>query len=277
MSIHFLKTTTAIAAATLLAISCTKDAPIKTYPSEINMDNWEQFVDAPNELLQQLKAKQQPTTIMATAVDKADHTIQKTLSPAGLPTGVGGIAPGGKGGKALCIHADVRSWNGTAWTGLSDVQVDYLGLTTYTNEFGRYTFDDITQSPVCMSYPNSSGVAGGGSVNVFDIVMTQRHILGVQTFEQLDIDQAPRRYVAADLNDDGYIDVIDITTMVGLILGTNTNPVIDIAYVPLNKLDLATVTNPAQLGGGIKGNCTTWPDFDIRAIKMGDVTGDNVL
>lgn len=273
MSTNFLKTTTTIAAAALLAISCTKEVPQKNYPSEITIHNWEEFVDAPSELLQELQEKQ--TTIAPQA--KPDLSVQKTLTPVSSTGGTGIVRPGGTGGKALCIHGSVRSWNGSAWTGLSDVKVDYLGLTTYTNEFGRYTFDDITQTPVCMSYPNSSGVAGGGSIDVFDIVMTQRHILAVETFEQLDIDQAPRRYVAADLNDDGYIDVIDINTMVSLILGTNTNPVIDIAYVPLNQLDLATVTDPAQLGGGMKGNCTTWPDFDIRAIKMGDVTGDNIF
>lgn len=278
MSTNFLKTTTAIAAAALLAISCTKEIPQKTYPSEITIDNWEEFVDAPSELLKELMAKQIAKAPQATP----SFNIQKTLTPvsstAGTTGGTGIVDPGGKGGKMVCHHGSVRSWRGTYWGGIGGFKLEYMDRVDYSEDgSGKFSFVDLGIAPVCASYPNTSGVGGGGSLDVLDIVMTQRHILGIETFEQLDITQAPRRYVAADVIDDGVINSLDVDQMAALILGTSTIPTLDIAYLTGSELHISSVTDPTQLGGGIKGNCHTPPSLTIFAIKMGDVTGDNIF
>lgn len=254
-----LKTTLSIATAALLTVSCTKEIAQKSYPSEITLDNWEAFVDAPEELLQQLKANQPVEAV-------------KPYAPKSIPPAI----KIDEKDKAFCHHGKVTSWNGSYWSGLGFVQIDYLHITTYSADpSGKYGLVNLGNHPICMTYPGSTGIGGG--LNIFDVVMTQRHILGIQTFEQLDIDQAPRRYVAADVVDDGVINSLDIDKMVAIILGTNTAPTLDIAYVSTSQLKLSVVTDPAQLSGGIKDNCNTPPNLTIRAIKMGDVTGDNIL
>lgn len=261
MKNSFLKIPLVIITSALLAVSCTKEIPQKTYPSEITIDNWKEFVDAPDELIQELKLNHHSTLEVAAAPTKKLYPVDV------------------KGDKLLQTYrGDVVTWNGSAWVGLGSVEIKYLAVTTYTNSGshpGFYVLFKQGIHPICMEYLNKTGAGNG--LDIFDIIMTQRHILGIQTFEQLDINQAPRRYVAADVVDDGLINSLDIDKMVGQILGTNTSPILNIAYVPTDLLTLPVVTNPAQLSGSFKSHCQEPPYIDRTVIKMGDVTGDNIL
>lgn len=237
-------------AMTTLTISCKKDV-VKTYPNQITIDNWEEFVDAPKEVLDRLEAQEEKIKV------ERDQEQAITLKAA---------CPGGPN------FGKVRAWNGS-WSGISGVKVTQANWTAYTNVLGNYALCKSTTGPVCMSY-NTSQLNG---VSTLDLVHIQRHILNIVPFDNiLPESDAARRYVAADVDHNGVIDANDITAIQQLILGITTSlPGNNVTFVPEGDLVLAFVTDPWGLSF-LQNNCRNNASYHMKryAVKMGDVSGN---
>ena len=98
---------------------------------------------------------------------------------------------------------------------ISDVMVDLLGaagLIEMTDEFGDYAFPEM---PLGNSYdidPHKNDDYLNG-VSTLDIVMIQRHVLGLNEIE------SPYKIIAADINNDQTITAIDVIELRKMILG----------------------------------------------------------
>lgn len=236
---------------TALTISCKKDV-VKTYPNQLTLENWEEFVDAPKEVLERFEAQEQS---IKTELDKE----QAIATPKA-------ICPGGP------IFGKVRAWNG-GWSSISGVKVTQANWTAYTNTLGNYALCSSTTGPVCMNY-NTSQLNG---VSTLDLVHIQRHILNIAPFDNIIPESdAARRYVAADVDHNGVIDGNDITAIQQLILGiTITLPGNNVTFVPEVDLVLPMVTDPWGLSF-LQNNCRNNAPYhmDRYAVKMGDVSGN---
>ncbi|MBK9737545.1 MAG: hypothetical protein IPO92_22355 [Saprospiraceae bacterium] len=95
--------------------------------------------------------------------------------------------------------------------------VEYpISATTPVN--GTYEFNAIVNG---LNYEVSANKGGDyiNGVSTLDLVMIQRHILGIQSLE------SPYKLIAADANNDGKVTASDLTDLRKLILGiTNTLP-----------------------------------------------------
>jgi hypothetical protein len=108
-------------------------------------------------------------------------------------------------------------------------------------------------------------------VSTLDLVMIQRHILGLQTLG------SPYKLIAADANNDGRVTASDLTEIRKLILGISTgfasntswrfpikNQIMDAnSPFPYVESVMATVNNPD-------------PNYNFVAVKIGDVNGSVV-
>jgi len=142
---------------------------------------------------------------------------------------------------------------------------------TYTDNNGVFTFNNITPG---FSYTLRAEKTNGNYINgvsTYDIVLIQKHILGIQTFD------SPYKYLAADVNASCSITAADISEIRRLILGITgkfeKSP--SWKFVPVS----ATLPNPIDPCGFqsamsfnlINRNQMT---ADFYGLKMGDVNID---
>ncbi len=171
------------------------------YPSEITTDNWEEFIYAPQAVIDHFAAKEAAE-------------VQRTKTETKEPTDVEDSQL-----NSNWIYAQVSAFNGS-WTGISGVTVS-MGTCT-TTSFASVPFNYFLEvesscenSALCMSY--STDIRNG--VSTFDLVLISRHIL------QIDCFISPQQYLAADADRNGVIDQADIDAIRDLILfNTNTFP-----------------------------------------------------
>jgi hypothetical protein len=108
-------------------------------------------------------------------------------------------------------------------------------------------------------------------VSTLDIVMIQRHILGIQTFD------TPYKYLAADVNESCTITASDISEIRKLILGvTNAfSKTTSWKFVPVNSV-VPTPYSPCGFEHAIKYNLINRNEMntDFYGIKMGDINFD---
>jgi hypothetical protein len=113
-------------------------------------------------------------------------------------------------------------------------------------------------------------------ISIKDLIITQRHILGIETF------QHPEQYLAADLNNDAFISLLDLIILRKVILGqldefpnqenwifVDSNLEFDYPSSPWQSRYVYPFTSP--LGGQ---NANYQPYLEFTAIKVGDVSGD---
>jgi hypothetical protein len=136
-----------------------------------------------------------------------------------------------------------------------------------TNASGDYAMDIVVDTDL-KALKDGDDING---VSTIDLVMIQRHILGLQALN------SPYKLIAADANNDGKVTASDLTEIRKLILGvtnefSNNNswrfPVKDQTMdaqspFPYTENMMASVSDPN-------------PSYDFVAVKIGDVNGSVV-
>lgn len=236
-----------------LTTSCSKDIQNEqVYPNEVTLDNWEDFVHAPQAVIDALVEKEQQGLQHTVETPKdVEHSDTKQLSR-------GGVNPGW-----------VRLCRATTWSGLPGVTVTQGIWTQTTGQWGTYVFPNTPFAQVCMDYstPETNGVT------TLDLVLIQRHILDITPFYNITPERvAASKYVAADINKDGDIDSSDILALRKLILGINPLPSDNMSFITEGELVLSLVQDPAGLMG-LYFNCRNNASYNMKryAIKTGDV------
>ncbi|MBK8956293.1 MAG: hypothetical protein IPM34_12175 [Saprospiraceae bacterium] len=143
--------------------------------------------------------------------------------------------------------------------------------TTYTDKNGLFTFNYITPG---MNYNIRAEKTNGNYVNgvsTYDIVLIQKHILGIQTFD------SPYKYLAADVNASCSVTAADISEIRRLILGiTNKfekSP--NWRFVPVNSA-VPSPMDPCGFKSVINYNLINRNQLtaDFYGLKMGDINID---
>ncbi|MBK9254597.1 MAG: T9SS type A sorting domain-containing protein [Saprospiraceae bacterium] len=105
--------------------------------------------------------------------------------------------------------------------GVEEIEVDIVNMNYETNnkkmtdEEGRYKFDGVsTFDPMTIGAYKNNDVLNG--VSTLDLVLIQRHILGLQKFN------SPYQLLAADINNSRSITASDLVNLRKLILGVTT-------------------------------------------------------
>ena len=140
-------------------------------------------------------------------------------------------------------------------------------LEIYTNEDGNYAFiDDFDNS---LELIPTKGTNPLEDVSSFDLLLIQKHILGLQTFD------SPYKFVAADVDFSGSVTTFDIISIKKVLLGKeNTYPIGDSWRFVWSDYEFNTY-NPAN-----EDYPTSWkkPEANINyngidfiAVKLGDV------
>lgn len=238
---------------TLLVASCSKEVPQKTYPTQVTLDNWEQFVDAPQSVIDELLLKEAP--VVKELPSLKNHRLGPSLGPA---------CPNGP------IFGQVTAWNGSGWSGIQNVQVTQANWSANTNLGGNYGLCSSASGAVCMNYNTSqtNGVSG------LDIIIIRRHILGIAPFN-LTTDNGLRQMVASDVDHNGVINDNDITAIQNAILQVSSLPGNNVTFVPIIDLVQGVVGDPWGLAF-LQNNCRNNASYHMnrRAIKMGDASGN---
>ena len=141
--------------------------------------------------------------------------------------------------------------------------------TRMTDEDGAYAFENL---PEMISYRVSAKKNNDylNGVSTLDLISIQRHILGIEKFE------SPYKYIAADINQSGTIDGVDLVELRKLILGIYTELPSKMSWQfvdahkeigPENALTMDNHVTMQQLA-------ETYENANLRAIKYGDVTDD---
>ena len=270
-----------LAVAFVLA-SCTKEQIVQdaamTYPSELTIDNWEQFVNAPDEVLERIQQAEMKN-VVHTPVKGDDFDASRVVS-----------------GSLLLGEVQVRGLNintPTAFLGGTLVRMT-LGTTSSTGTSSATPFfqgqnwflTNIPNSQICFYHQgNLSGTFSStewlNGVSTFDLVLIQRHIANIAPFTQL------WQYVAADANGDGLINETDVNIIRELILGVRSNlpPMAvgaynqPVAYFPQGDYDAFQSNLPPNLPyltwfySALTCSPSGNNDTDRYAIKRGDLNG----
>ena len=150
-----------------------------------------------------------------------------------------------------------------------DMQLEgsqFVGI--YTNEQGRYAFPNMSLGGTYDVLAHKDTDHRNG-VTTLDIVLTQRHILGVEDFN------SPYQYIAADVNKSNNISAVDLIQMRKLILGvfdefpSNTSwRMVDDAYTFPDPTDpLAFKFDESHYIFGFESDL----NVDFTAVKIGDI------
>lgn len=99
---------------------------------------------------------------------------------------------------------------------------------TISGNGGKFLFADIPSSSVMQLRGNSSYQFEQG-ITTADIIKIQRHILGIQTFDN------PHQYIAADVDMNGSITTRDVVHIRNLILGNTSSYPSGKSYVFINS------------------------------------------
>ncbi len=176
---------------------------------------------------------------------------------------------------------------GTITSGITDepvVDVDVLFLpnhnlicnsdycpndTMQTNAFGVFAkcgcvrCDTIVIKP--QSPPGSDYLNG---VSTFDLVLINKHILGVELFD------SPYKIIAADANNSKSVTTFDIAELRKLILGIYSElpSCSSWEFIP-TAFDLSIPLNPLNPSPPESIMVTSTTNYDFHAIKIGDVNG----
>ena len=138
------------------------------------------------------------------------------------------------------------------------------------DEQGDYAFlSNLEGSSVNISAQKDDDPMEG--INSLDLIVLQRHLLGLETFE------TPLQYIAADLNYDGAVSVLDLIDLRDLILGIYSELPSNDSYRFLNKKDLQKENMaPWDISENIEfQNLSNHIlDADFVPVKIGDITNN---
>ena len=137
-----------------------------------------------------------------------------------------------------------------------------------TNETGGYVFDKLPLGGHYSVNPEKDGDDKNG-VSTLDMVLIQRHILGIEKLPSL------YKYVAADVNHDDKINTVDLVELRKLILGTITSFQANTSWRFVERdFQFLDPSNPLALF--IPGMCAIVNmqqsmEADFIGVKIGDV------
>lgn len=232
------------------------------YPDEVTIDNWEQFVYATKEVIDHFsKLEIENQTRLSNQIQSIEHPEINSRS-----SDIGGM---------------VRIFTDGTWTNIGGVDVSFINGCSYTtsttNDSGNNYFfpNNCANAQAAMS----STINLTNGLSTVDLVLMQKHILGLQIF--LDA----RQYLAADTNRDGSISGADLVILRKVIRGIDSNfPVNDIVFVAdfLYNIVQDEVNNGnayvhplilEQAGRSYLFEVDSPIERNRRAIKTGDVNG----
>lgn len=163
-----------------------------------------------------------------------------------------------------------------------NIKVKYQGIETEdsimtNNTSGKYTIQNVAIGNEIIIAPTllENPIQG---VTTLDLVLIQRHILGIKTIE------SPYKLIAADVNGSKSITAIDLVEIRKLILGINDKfPKVPSWVFVAKEGGITDTTSPFHFKNHIEtGKITNNMDgLDFVAVKMGDVNdtafdfGDN--
>jgi hypothetical protein len=105
-------------------------------------------------------------------------------------------------------------------------------------------------------------------VSTLDLVMIQRHILGLQTLG------SPYKLIAADANNDGRVTASDLTEIRKLILGISTGFASNTSWRFPIKHQIMDSNNPFPYVESVMATVNNPdPNYNFVAVKIGDVNG----
>lgn len=145
---------------------------------------------------------------------EAQDRLRDWLDP--LNTGVSQLI----GKNATTQNANTYNFNGAILSAnsevISNVAITLDGqnvqATFFTDSLGRFRITDIPENEVFTASLSKNMNAGNG-LSSADLVQIQRHILGLQTFDD------PIRIAAADVSGDGGASAVDLVQIIRVILG----------------------------------------------------------
>ena len=264
---------------------------LKNYPKEITIDNWEQFVHAPKEVLQHFVAKEKREIRNRTDVLKKvslNTTITSTLEFGQIQVQTKGVnlntAWLGNTGVSTFEASDLMNPIGT-----NPVSVNY----DYGNNSNYFfTRSEEDTDLICLFYEDVrdgefTNAQWRNGVSTLDIVFISRHLIGLECFTEI------WQYLAADVNGDGIVSTLDMVELQKLILYiTNEMPVLQgnnynqpVIYFPqsdydgmqaIRDLDGCNGFDESALFGfySIVSCQSVSDEIDRYAIKRGDVSGN---
>ncbi len=159
---------------------------------------------------------------------------------------------------------------------VDDVEVTLTTMNSGASTFemtpleGRYAFDNVTMAE---SYEISASRDDDylNGVSTLDLVLIQRHILGLSTLD------SPYKVIAADVDGSDHVSAIDLVHMRRLILGqTEAFPIgkpwtfVDASQV----FDTPRTPFPYTEVLRIDDMSTDFSDMDFVGVKLGDVNGN---
>ncbi len=153
-----------------------------------------------------------------------------------------------------------------SWERLSPVGTNSV----YTDQNGNFTFPNLTTGKT-YNVKVERNIEFTKGVSTADIVLIQRHILGLQTLD------SPFKYLAADVNENCTITASDISEIRRLILGKINafSKSQSWKFVPVGSV-IPTPAQPCGFQHTISYNAINRNQFnaDFYGIKMGDVNFD---
>lgn len=269
-----------LASALLVGVSissCKKDVPTKMnsdekkgietwktledYPSEITMDNWEQFVYAPDEVLahfENLERHQNANYILKTE-EVADPNSFSVNGPTGHI-------------RFYSPDNSLIPFPGVTVTYCSQVTKSH---NSNSNNYS-FPFDCNNNGDICMSVnpPLSNSQSCDMSiplagVTTLDLVLLQKHILGHITFTKTS------QKIAADIDRDGVITDADLLILRDILLGNTSDWEISENYLFIDETNFNNFVDLQQLyaiSNGIN-SCQSNNSLDRIGVKTGDVNG----
>ena len=163
--------------------------------------------------------------------------------------------------------------------GIPDVEMQLAAENTFghpimtlTNASGQYSFPPMESDHAyyLKGYKNDDVLNG---VSALDLVIIQKHLLGVTPFNSL------HQYIAADINHDGRVSAFDLVQLQKLLLGLITafpsNTSWRFGYLPqdMDGQDLSSFKEIYEFETLNPGNTL----IDFTGIKIGDLNGDAKL
>ncbi len=271
MRLFSLKSITIASLLLLLATSCSKEVPPQaTFPDEITWETREAFLEAPKEVMEAVYAKY-----------RAAHPIQRQVPDVAPPSTA----------EMFCLNryiGFVTAWNGSAWVGMNGVSIINTGEPTiYTSstptQSGRYNAC-INSAESCVFYQVADELNGVDMIDAMKIYFHVQASVGdadaSNLFENMAIspEDAARMYVAADVNNSGFITILDALQVsylvdgIDFIFGYFEQ---DLAFVPATQLTLASVADQTAFR---RLNDYCYPTSNSsawfrRCIKKGDIDG----
>jgi hypothetical protein len=182
------------------------------------------------------------------------------------------LCSGGSGGSGI-VSGAIQTEVGYPVEGVEVSLSNYMQAATVTGFDGSYAFEGLPEDEDYTLTPYSNNDPTNG-VSTFDIVLIQKHILGVQMLD------SPYKLIAADANDSQSISTLDLIHIRRLILGVASEFPANSSwrFVEADHIfpqddnpwleDFPEIRNANNLVGALQA--------DFVAIKIGDVNSTAV-